>query len=128
MARAYGLDSHTEGGMLDHKIRSPSSLPYHLDFMVGFDRGASSMVQQKHFTKFSVNFTQIYYISNKTVLQGVEGGSPQNSTGGVGGVETPRLGPFRRRGGGGAGSGRLRRRTRASFGQGRWWCAPRAGA
>jgi hypothetical protein len=65
MARAYGLDSHTEGGMLDHKIRSPPSLPYHLDFMVGFDRGASSMVQQKHFTKFSVNFTQIYYISNK---------------------------------------------------------------
>jgi hypothetical protein len=65
MARAYGLDSGTEGGMLDHKIRSPPSLPYHLDFMVGFDRGASSMVQQKHFTKFSVNFTQIYYISNK---------------------------------------------------------------
>jgi hypothetical protein len=33
-------DSHAEGEMLDHIIRGPPPLPYHMGFMVGLVREA----------------------------------------------------------------------------------------
>jgi hypothetical protein len=35
MVKARGRDSHERGGMLDHSIRTPHPISYHLDFMVG---------------------------------------------------------------------------------------------
>jgi hypothetical protein len=38
MTRARGCDLHAGEGMLDHSIRDPSPLPYHLSFMVELAR------------------------------------------------------------------------------------------
>jgi hypothetical protein len=39
MARVRGRDSQVVGGILDHSIRGPPSLPYHLYFIVGLAEG-----------------------------------------------------------------------------------------
>jgi hypothetical protein len=40
MASARSRDSHIGGGILDHSIRGPSPLLYHLSFMVELARGS----------------------------------------------------------------------------------------
>jgi hypothetical protein len=69
MVRTHNRDSHVVGGILDHSIRGPPPLPYHLGDIIGLAEGGLPTMSSYQYNNSSPEnmMTSSYKCSNATM-------------------------------------------------------------